>query len=84
MFLSVLYFLVFILILSYLFFSKYVEFCSSQIIFKNKNKEIKIKNNNTNNWNKKNNQDKTFVIEAEYEDITCRDYDQSKIKGYLK
>jgi hypothetical protein len=86
---NLLYFLIFILILTYFFFSKYVDFCETYIHYKDKDKKRKIDRLNDLKLIKKieydNNKNKTenFIIDVECEDIT-HDNNRQKIKGYLK
>ena len=84
MFISLLYFLVFILISSYLFFSKYLEFCEKYINKKNERKNSVIDNINRIKWQKNishvSNQNKNIIIDVECEIID----EKNKIKGYLR
>lgn len=84
MFLNLLYFLVFILISSYLFFSKYLDFCEKYINNKNENKNKMIDKVNRIKWQQNihnvKNQNEGIVIDVECEIIN----EKNKIKGYLR
>lgn len=87
MLVNLLYFFVFILTLTYFFFSKYVDFCETYMCYKDKDKKRKIEQLNDIKWNKKieynNNKSENFIIEVDCEDITHNN-NRQKIKGYLK
>ena len=84
MFLNLLYFLVFILISSYLFFSKYLDFCEKYINNKNENKNKILDKVNRIKWQQNihnvKNQNESIVIDVECEIIN----EKNKIKGYLR
>jgi hypothetical protein len=82
--LNVLYFLIFILISSYLFFSRYLDFCEKYINSKNENKNKVIEKINNIKWKQEINRSKNnncdIVIDVECEIIN----DKNKVKGYLQ
>ena len=90
MFLNLLYFLIFILIFSYLFFSKYLEFCEKLIKNRDTQKNKIMENlNNVRNYNrfydkinKENISNSNIVIDVECEVIN--DNKLKKPKGFLK
>ena len=76
--------MVFILISSYLFFSKYLDFCEKYINNKNENKNRVIDNINRVKWQQNihsvRNKNKNIVIDVECEIIN----EKNKIKGCLQ
>ena len=84
MFISLLYFLTFILISSYLFFSKYLEFCEKYINNKNERKNKITENINIAKFQRdmsiSKNKSSNIIIDVECEVIN----DKNKLKGYLE
>jgi hypothetical protein len=83
-FLNLLFFLVFIIISSYLFFSKYLEFCEKYFKIKSEKQNKIIDRLNNIRWQKNYNESKNFksnkIIDVECEVIE----EKVEIKGYLK